>query len=56
MNYIQSEAVLENSMIHTLYDFGYSKVSIPDEKALLQNFKKQISTHNLLKNLNNIPL
>lgn len=56
MNYIQSEAVLENSMVQTLLDLGYEKISIPDEDALLANFKNQISLHNLHKHLNNTPL
>lgn len=56
MNYIQSEAVLENSMVSTLIDLGFKKVSIPDEAALLNNFKSQINAHNLKKYLNDIPL
>lgn len=56
MNYIQSEAVLENSMVQTLLDLGYEKISIPDENTLLANFKNQISLHNLHKHLNNTPL
>ena len=56
MNYIQSEAVLENSMVQTLLDLGYEKISIPDEDTLLANFKNQISLHNLHKHLNNTPL
>lgn len=56
MNYIQSEAVLENSMIQTLLDLGYERISIPDEDTLKRNFKNQISLHNLNKHLNNTPL
>lgn len=56
MNYIQSEAVLENSMVQTLLDLGYEKISIPDEDTLLANFKNQISLHNLHKHLNSTPL
>lgn len=56
MNYIQAEAVLENSMVQTLLDLGYEKISIPDEDTLLANFKNQISLHNLQKHLNNTPL
>lgn len=55
MNYIQSEAVLESSMIQTLLDLGYEQVSIPDEQPLLINFGNQISLHNLQKNLKNTP-
>jgi len=40
VNYIQSEAVLENSMVQTLLDLGYEQVSITDEHSLLTNFKK----------------
>lgn len=43
-------------MIQTLVDLGYEKVSISKEEDLLSNFKKQISTHNLTKHLNNKPL
>lgn len=56
MNFIQSEAVLENNMLQTLLDLGYEKVSIPDEAALLSNFKNKISQHNLIKHLSNKPL
>lgn len=56
MNYIQSEAVLENHMINTLVDLGYKKVSIPDEDTLESNFREQINKHNLLKHLDNKPL
>jgi len=56
MTYLQSEAVLENSMIQTLVDLGYEKVTISKEEELLANFKKQISAHNLTKHLNNKPL
>lgn len=56
MNSIQSEAALESSMIQTLLDLGYGMISIPDEGTLLDNFKKQISLHNLQKHLNNTPL
>ena len=56
MNYIQSEAVLENSMVQTLLDLGYEPISIPDEETLFNNFKHQISLHNLSKNLKNTPL
>jgi type I restriction enzyme R subunit len=56
MTYLQSEAVLENSMIQTLVDLGYEKVTISKEEELLANFKKQISLHNLTKHLKNKPL
>ena len=56
MNYIQSEFELENQMIKTMIDLGYSKVNIPDEKSLLSNLRIQIDTHNLKKHLNNKPL
>ena len=41
LNYIQSEAVLDNSLVQTLLDLGYEKISIPDEDTLLANFKNQ---------------
>ena len=56
MNYVQSEAALENSVVQTLQDLSYEKVLIADETALLENFKKQITLHNLEKHLKNIPL
>jgi type I restriction enzyme R subunit len=56
LNYVQSEAALENSVVQTLQDLSYEKVLIADETALLENFKKQITLHNLEKHLKNIPL
>lgn len=56
LNYIQSETVLENSMVQTLLDLGYEKISISDDDALLANFKNQISLHNPHKHLNNTPM
>ena len=43
-------------MLQTLLDLGYEKASIPDEAALLSNFKNKISQHNLIKHLSNKPL
>lgn len=56
MNYIQTEAALENDMIKTLIGMGYENISIPDEATLLSNFKNKISEHNLTTELNGIPL
>lgn len=42
----QPEQVLENQLIEQLASNGYSKVRIPDEKALLANLKTQLEKHN----------
>lgn len=47
---VQSEAMLEKSLITRLEDQGYKYIEIKDEKELNQNFKKQ------LEKLNNIEL
>ena len=47
---VQSEAMLEKSLINRLEDQGYKYIEIKDEKELNQNFKKQ------LEKLNNIEL
>ena len=42
----QSEQVLENKLVVQLTAFGYEKVIIKDEKALVENLKKQLEKHN----------
>jgi type I restriction enzyme R subunit len=42
----QPEQVLENQLIEQLSNIGYTKVSIPDEAALLANLKTQLEKHN----------
>lgn len=42
----QSEAALEQQFIDQLKKQGYEPVSIPDEKALVENFKTQFETFN----------
>lgn len=42
----QSEAQLENLLVTDLVARGYDSVKIPDENALNENFRKQISTFN----------
>ena len=42
----QSEAVLEDNLVKQLIKQGYEPVSIPDEKALLANFRIQLEKHN----------
>ncbi|MDV6377967.1 hypothetical protein ORD22_06780 [Sporosarcina sp. GW1-11] len=42
----QSEAHLENNMIDKLIKQGYEKVRIPNEDALIQNFRTQINRFN----------
>lgn len=51
MNTIQSEAQLENNLIKQLQGLEYDFVTIKDEKALLENLKKQLEIHNF-KTLN----
>ena len=43
---IQSEAQLEESLIKRLGGLGYSRVTIPDEPALLANLKAQLEKFN----------
>ena len=43
----QPEALLEKSLIKTLKELKYELVEIPDEKALIDNFKTQIEKHNI---------
>jgi len=43
---LQSEAQLENNLIHQLIDQGYRPVKIDDEAALLSNLKTQLEKHN----------
>jgi type I restriction enzyme R subunit len=45
----QTEQVLENQLVEQLETIGYSKISIPDEAALLANLKVQLETHNNIK-------
>jgi type I restriction enzyme R subunit len=42
----QSEQILEEQLVAQLQALGYQLVSIPDEKSLLANLKKQIEKHN----------
>ncbi len=42
----QPEQVLENQLVAQLIALGYTKVSIPDEAALLRNLKTQLEKHN----------
>jgi type I restriction enzyme R subunit len=42
----QPEQVLENQLVEQLSSIGYTKVSIPDEAALLANLKAQLEKHN----------
>lgn len=42
----QSEQVLEEQLVSLLQKMGYALVSIPDEKALLDNLKLQLEKHN----------
>lgn len=42
----QSEAVLEENLVKQLIKQGYEPVPIPDEKALLANFRTQLEKHN----------
>ncbi|NRQ24563.1 type I restriction endonuclease subunit R [Marinobacterium sp. xm-m-312] len=42
----QSEAVLEDNLVKQLIKQGYDAVSIPDEDALLANFRSQLEKHN----------
>lgn len=46
MNNIQSEAQLEENLIKQLQGLEYDRVTIKDEKDLIDNLKKQIETHN----------
>lgn len=43
---IQSEAVLERQLIEQLITQGYQQVTIPDETALVANFRTQFEKHN----------
>lgn len=45
----QPEQVLENQLVEQLSSIGYTKVSIPDEAALLANLKAQLEKHNNIK-------
>ena len=42
----QPEQVLENQLVAQLSNIGYTKVSVPDEAALLANLKTQLEKHN----------
>ncbi|NVK02447.1 MAG: type I restriction endonuclease subunit R [Oceanospirillaceae bacterium] len=42
----QSEAALEDKLLHQLMRQGYEAVPIPDEAALLANFRVQLEKHN----------
>ena len=42
----QSEQQLENNLVAQLETLGFSKVSIPDEAALISNLKAQLEIHN----------
>ena len=42
----QSEAALEEQLIQQLTTLGYSRVTLPDEAALLANLKRQLEVHN----------
>jgi hypothetical protein len=42
LNFIESEAIMENNMVKTLRDFvEYETISIPNEEALLLNLKRK---------------
>ena len=42
----QSEAVLEDNLVKQLIGQGYEQVGIPDESALLANFRTQLEKYN----------
>ncbi len=42
----ESEATLEKRLIQLLTSNGYEQVKIPDEEALLKNFRRQVNKHN----------
>ncbi|ARV06149.1 deoxyribonuclease HsdR [Polaribacter sp. SA4-10] len=42
----QAEQVLENKLVAQLATLGYEKVKLKDEKALIENLKKQLEKHN----------
>ncbi|SDG82310.1 type I restriction endonuclease subunit R [Psychroflexus sediminis] len=42
----QSEQILENKLVQQLYSLGYTKVTVPNEEALLANLKTQLEKHN----------
>ncbi|MBZ9627438.1 type I restriction endonuclease subunit R [Psychroflexus sp. CAK1W] len=42
----ESEQILENKLVQQLQSLGYSKVSVPNEEALLANLKVQLEKHN----------
>ena len=46
MSKIQSEAQLEESLIKRLGGLGYTRVTIPDEAALIANLKSQLEKFN----------
>lgn len=46
MSATQSEQVLENKLVEQLQALGYTKVSVPNEEALLANLKVQLEKHN----------
>ncbi len=52
----ESEKMLEEKMIEQLVADGYNEVIIPNEEALLNNFKEQINKHNLSKHFDGKPL
>ncbi len=43
---IESEAIMEQTLIDDLVKGGYELVDIKNEKALLLNLKKQLEKHN----------
>lgn len=43
---VQPEQILENQLVAQLSTIGYTRVSIPDEAALLANLKSQLEKHN----------
>ncbi len=45
----QSEAILENNLIHQLVGLGYAPVRINDEAAMLVNLQRQLEAFNGLK-------
>lgn len=46
---LQSEAALENSLIHALQQMSYEYVKIEEETNLRDNFKRQLEKHNRRK-------
>ena len=43
---VQSEAALENALIHALEQMSYEYVKIEEESNLRDNFKCQLEKHN----------